>query len=360
MANTKPDWMADDEYNWLTSQKPPVTPSSNVVDTTNGGTQYSPIGFGDVPSYKPTPFKAPRWNDLSFGDALSQAKGQLTPGWDAARTAAGTANQQGIARLRQALNARGMLDAGALSEGMKGLNANLTGNLTALDTAYNTQANALAQSLIDRDMAARQQAIQNAFSAWQAQEAQRAQAAGMDVGNYWNRIGQYNTDRLFNYNAGQDALANALAERQALMQEAGLTGVYGGQPTMQATQNELANALAQRQMGLQERGLDWQMSPTNPANQRYAPPTLRPSDYDLRQTALEYAMSELGAGASAADINERADWYFKYLLGANASDLNIWDQIGKARTNGYSDLEIAAQLRAQGIDPKRFGLRENL
>lgn len=227
---------------------------TNVVDTTAGGTQYSPVGYKPPVQYKPTPFSYKMPAVISFDKALGQAQAQLSPEWEASRTSAGTINQQQMAQLRQALNARGMLDAGALSEGMKGLSANLSQTLAGLDTGYRTNTANMAQNIVAQDEARKQWMAQQAFQAWQAQEALKAQQAQMASQDYWNQVAQQVVDRNFQYGASQDALNREFQAQQAeisrAIQEAGLTGQYQGQQTLAAQQQAFNEWLGRQNLAL--------------------------------------------------------------------------------------------------------------
>lgn len=175
-------------------------------------------------TYTPTQFQAPDQKNLSFTEALGQAKQMFEPQFQEARTSTARVNQQQQKLLGQQLATRGQLSGGLAIEGRVGLARNLSDALTQLNTAYQTATAQHADQLMQRRAEENFRELQFAYQQWADAEQLRAQAVqsgnqqasqyyemavqqAQDAYNrYWNQL-------QFDYQKEQDAIRNRQAAR---------------------------------------------------------------------------------------------------------------------------------------------------
>ena len=189
--------------------------------------------------------------DTQLSNLVSEESG-IKPMYDAKRNATAATNMIGRRTLAEELAARGEARSGVADQA--NINANMS--LQSETGALNTQE---ASNIAD--VARRRTGIQNAY------ESDVASAkAGLEAATMQNLINQYNTDRQFKLSeagltgtyGGNPTLDAKNSERNYALSEAGLTGTYNGSPTL-AAQNQTFNqnlATSQNNQQIAQQKLD--------------------------------------------------------------------------------------------------------
>lgn len=274
IALTRPDLAAewDNRNNLLTAEALGAATGA----ATTGGATVAAKG-PQLTNYKPKPFNAPKFQALSFAEALKMAQAQYAPQYQLARTNAGQVNQQQAGLLAQRLGARGQLNGGLRNEQELDLSQGFQRTLGDIDTGYNTLTATSANEMVQRREADNMQKLQMAYQQWQTAEQMRAQAIAQ--GNS-NNIAVYNSqvaeaEREYNrayqaaeteYNRSRDALSDTrYAEETA----------YGrSQDALQNSRENTRLALAIRDAQNNSGGTaggDTVTPPVNLGDKKYAP-----------------------------------------------------------------------------------------
>ncbi len=163
--------------NWQTGNFTSPSAGGGIGNGIGSGSRKGNSGLSFVPTnfnYRSLSVPQPT---IDWSAALARAKEQLDPIRTQARTAAGVANQQQSNLIRQQLAAGGNLKDDSAAWALAQLSSGLQNRLADIDASYGVQAHQLAQGITDRDIAAQQQAYQNALTRWQLENALNLQAA---------------------------------------------------------------------------------------------------------------------------------------------------------------------------------------
>jgi hypothetical protein len=271
-----------------------------------------------LPAYTPGQFKPSVMSAMSYDEALGRAQSRLAPSFSQTRTSLGATAQQQQELLRQRLAAKGQLRGGGAERGSEEISAGLLASLASLDSNQLSQVASLAQELYDADQARAAQERNQEFQEYQAGESANLAAANMGASNYWNTVGQGNTERAFNaeqenldrnfqYQVNRD---NVLDERwmQQFTYQQKLDMINQALQNRQISASE-ANAAASRALQREqfEYGKEQDAAAQTRADQA--------SDAELRGMALQLAKSALGDYADATELRELAQQYYQYLKG---------------------------------------------
>lgn len=275
----------------------------------------------EYPSY-------PEIDEMSYEEALRQAGSQIDPQTELARINLLKTYQEQRKRLPQYVNARGQLYGGLREGGEASITQKEAQSLDELSTRAAAEKARLASDIQNRaDVNAREEADR-----WYQSELNRAKLA-MD---------EYNT-RMTNYyrtTAEQNDLAyrlKALALQQQAMEdenryrEAGLTGTYDGQPTLEYLQY-MASPMAQ----------DW-----------YLPLTRQSMEADiknaLRSANQPYSTVRSSGGSSSTPKPTQTERQ-------NSALADAYDAVDQAYNAGLTYDEIESNIKSQTSNLTRQGV----
>lgn len=264
------DTSARDIYNqnvnsYATKTPTQTTPLSNSNTQTQNPTVYDPTNdIKALSEYQKSSQLAQlqKANQQSLSN-LDAEQAKIAPEYYNKRAETSTASQLGAKNYAEFLAQRGQTNSGLADQAELSRNMTLQNNTGSLNTAeINAQAN----------IAKRRTDINNAYANDIAAANAGIDASTMqsliDAQQRYNdtKLNQANLDRTYNYQVGQDALANARSD-------AGLTGYYNNNPTMQRQQlndemlnNKINRDIAQAGVTGQYNGQQTEQSKLNQAN----------------------------------------------------------------------------------------------
>lgn len=199
----------------------------------------------------PEPFEAPRWNAISYDDAVKQAQDQLDPLYQRALENIKAQKYQNELNASEMASNRGLSHSGLAADQMTKIAIASQGQMADAEAQRASETAKLAQALMERDfdqaMQLRQQALQEYLAnantnlnynqaAYGQYADQRDYQAGRDDAMWQRQM----TEK--QYQSSRDDEMRRRAEWESeqkwnrLIQSAGLTGEFQGTPTLEALQ----------------------------------------------------------------------------------------------------------------------------
>ena len=270
---------------------PVIAGGSNGAKTKNAKDRFKVAQFS---------YKAP--DTMGVQEAMTLARSQLNPLYQQARTNAGAINQQQQALLKQQLNARGQLRGGTANQGAINLSTGLQRTLGDIDTQHNAQVAQLAEQLRQRSQENARQALADAFQRYQAQQGLNMQAQQLNYGVQRDIIGDQRYDEQQAYQRARDSIADEWKQREfdenvrrygleRAMQEAGLTGMYQGSPTLQKIAADRAYQTDQAQLAISRSNADLNRQQFELAKEKWEAEK-NSNPYQISQSATNLAISQ--------------------------------------------------------------------